>query len=57
MSVQNSSGLASLTATYTDSEGEDEAGDVSSPSPEKPKPVPPVVVSPSVRQQASVAIV
>lgn len=57
MSVQNSSGLASLTATYTDSEGEDEAGDVSSPSPEKPKSVPPVVGSPSIRQQVGVATV
>ncbi|KAE8749593.1 hypothetical protein FOCC_FOCC003581 [Frankliniella occidentalis] len=51
MSMQNSSGLASLTATYTDSEAEDETGDISSPSPEKPKPLPPVVVSPSVRHQ------
>lgn len=51
--MQNSSGLASLTATYTDSEGEDEAGNISSPSPEKPKPVASVavVVSPSVRLQ------
>lgn len=55
MSVQNSSGLASLTATYTDSEGEDDAGDISSPSPEKPKPIASVavVVSPSVRLQVS----
>lgn len=45
MSVHNSSGLASLTATYTDSEGEDEAGEVSSPSPEKNTPVPPAVAS------------
>ncbi|KAK3924868.1 SAP30-binding protein [Frankliniella fusca] len=51
MSVQNSSGLASLTATYTDSEAEDDTGDISSPSPERPKPPPPVVVSPSVRSQ------
>lgn len=50
MSVQNVSGLASLTATYTDSEGEDEGGNASSPSPEKTKLPPPVVVSPAIRQ-------
>lgn len=53
MSVQNVSGLASLTATYTDSEGEDDAGDVSSPSPEKSKPSPPSVASPPVRQPSN----